>query len=64
MNLIFHILAAREEKEGKVSTTIEIELSENDENEEESNEKSLDMYIVGVGENESTKPSEKIIIKY
>lgn len=53
-----------EEKEGKVSTTIEIELSENDENEEESNEKSLDMYIVGVGENESTKPSEKIIIKY
>lgn len=53
-----------EEKEGKVSTTIEIELSENDENEEENNEKSLDMYIVGVGENESTKPSEKIIIKY
>ena len=53
-----------EEKEGKVSTTIEIELSENEENEGENSEKSLDMYIVGVGENESTKPSEKIIIKY
>lgn len=53
-----------EEKEGKVSTTIEVESSEDSESEEGNSEKSLDMYIVGVGENESTKPSEKIIIKY
>lgn len=53
-----------EEKEGKIITNIEVELSKGEEKEGENNEKSLEIYIVGVGENESTKPSEKIIIKY
>lgn len=53
-----------EEKEGKINTTIEIESSNEEETEGENKEKTLEIYIVGVGENESTKPSEKIIIKY
>lgn len=53
-----------EEKEGKVNTTIEIESSNEEETEGENKEKTLEIYMVGVGENESTKPSEKIIIKY
>lgn len=48
-----------EEKEGKINTNIEVESSDG-----ENDEKGLEIYIVGVGEKESTKPSEKITIKY
>ena len=57
---IIQSVSQSEEKEGKINTTLEIELSEIGENQD----KSLEIYIVGVGEKESTKPSDKIIIKY
>lgn len=57
---IIQSVSQSEEKEGKINTTLEIGLSEIGENQD----KSLEIYIVGVGEKESTKPSDKIIIKY
>ena len=57
---IIQSVSQSEEKEGKINTTLEIELSEIGENQD----KSLEIYIVSVGEKESTKPSDKIIIKY
>lgn len=52
---IIQSVSQSEEKEGKINTTLEIG---------ENQDKSLEIYIVGVGEKESTKPSDKIIIKY
>lgn len=46
-----------EEREGKISTNLEFDLDED-------GNKYLDIYIVGNGEEESTKPSEKIVIEY
>lgn len=44
-----------EEREGKLMTNLEFEIGEN---------KIFDIYIVGNGESESTKPSEKISVEY
>lgn len=48
---------ASEEKEGKLQTVLEYDISEKD-------KEIFRLYIVGHAEKESTKPSEKIIIEY
>ena len=62
---VLNSVSQSEEKEGKLSTILDIELSnEDDYSTEENDKKVIEFYIVGVGEKESTKPSEKIIIEY